>query len=489
MRAVPVPPESRPLPSIGVDPLVQAESESPPSAAPSAGRTVRDFTRRLIITDVAIVAATTLTGLLLAHGPEASFDALMATIAGATIALWLVMLWALATRDVTVLGVGAEEYRRIFVTGLMVFALLATAGFLLNVDTSRTTLIATVPTATLALMLGRKVNRTRLGVRVKRGFILHRVLLLASPEHAHAVIAQLERQGSAGYRVLETVTVTGNPPEPEWVARLAATLGADTAVVALDTLADRTWTSRLRWAVESQGCALLLTPSMAELITPRSRVAPAEGLPLVRVLSPRLSRPARVAKRALDVVISLVLLLVCAVPMLLIALWIRHDSAGPAVFRQPRAGLDGRTFLCWKFRTMNDGSDVMRPQLREEAALDGAIFKLADDPRVTRVGRLLRRYSLDELPQLLMVLGGEMSLVGPRPHPLDDVERYDDTARRRLTVKPGMTGLWQVSGRSDLDWDEGVLLDLHYVENWSLALDLVLLARTASAVLRGTGSY
>ncbi|CAB5004212.1 unannotated protein [freshwater metagenome] len=303
------------------------------------------------------------------------------------------------------------------------------------------------------------------------------------------MIAQLERQGSAGYRVLETVTVTGNPPEPEWVARLAATLGADTAVVALDTLADRTWTSRLRWAVESQGCALLLTPSMAELITPRSRVAPAEGLPLVRVLSPRLSRPARVAKRALDVVISLVLLLVCAVPMLLIALWIRHDSAGPAVFRQPRAGLDGRTFLCWKFRTMNDGSDVMRPQLREEAALDGAIFKLADDPRVTRVGRLLRRYSLDELPQLLMVLGGEMSLVGPRPHPLDDVERYDDTARRRLTVKPGMTGLWQVSGRSDLDWDEGVLLDLHYVENWSLALDLVLLARTASAVLRGTGSY
>ncbi|MSV72152.1 MAG: hypothetical protein F2881_02425, partial [Actinobacteria bacterium] len=142
---------------------------------------MRDFTRRLIITDVAIVAATTLTGLLLAHGPEASFDALMATIAGATIALWLVMLWALATRDVTVLGVGAEEYRRIFVTGLMVFALLATAGFLLNVDTSRTTLIATVPTATLALMLGRKVNRTRLGVRVKRGFILHRVLLLASP--------------------------------------------------------------------------------------------------------------------------------------------------------------------------------------------------------------------------------------------------------------------------------------------------------------------
>ena len=209
----------------------------------------------------------------------------------------------------------------------------------------------------------------------------------------------------------------------------------------------------------------------------------------MRVLSPRFSGPARVAKRAFDIVVSLLLLLVSAIPMLLIALWIRHDSTGPAVFRQPRAGLDGRTFMCWKFRTMLDGSDAQRPQLRDEANLDGAIFKMQDDPRVTRVGRLLRRYSLDELPQLLMVLDGAMSLVGPRPHPLDDVERYDDTARRRLAVKPGMTGLWQVSGRSDLDWDEGVLLDLHYVENWSLALDLVLLARTASAVLRGTGSY
>ena len=450
---------------------------------------MRDFTRRLIITDAALVAATTLAGFLLANDRETSFDARLPTMAAATIALWLVMLWSLATRDVMVLGIGAEEYRRILVSGLMVLALLATAGFLLDVDTSRIMLFVAVPTSTLALMLGRKVNRARLGQRVKRGFILHRVLLLASPDRADTLVAQLERHGSAGYRVLDTVTVTGTPPGPEWIARRVAESGADTAVVALDSLDDRTWPSRLGWALESQGCSLLLTPGVADVIAPTARVAPAEGLALVRVLSPRFSGPARVAKRAFDIVVSVLLLLVCAIPMLLIALWIRHSSSGPALFRQPRAGLDGRTFTCWKFRTMRDGSDALRPQLREEADRTGAIFKMQDDPRVTPVGRLLRRYSLDELPQLLMVLDGAMSLVGPRPHPLDDVERYDDTARRRLAVKPGMTGLWQVSGRSDLDWDEGVLLDLHYVENWSLALDLVLLARTASAVLRGTGSY
>ena len=194
-------------------------------------------------------------------------------------------------------------------------------------------------------------------------------------------------------------------------------------------------------------------------------------------------------KRVIDVFGSALLLLVLGIPMLLIGLWIRVDSKGPALFRQPRVGVDGRVFNCWKFRTMYTDADSKRDELRAAHGGTGATFKLEKDPRVTKIGHFLRRFSIDELPQLVNVFRSDMGLVGPRPHPLDDVSRYDDLALRRLLVKPGMTGLWQVSGRSDLSWDESVTLDLYYVENWSLSLDLIIMARTVAAVLRGSGSY
>jgi exopolysaccharide biosynthesis polyprenyl glycosylphosphotransferase len=216
---------------------------------------------------------------------------------------------------------------------------------------------------------------------------------------------------------------------------------------------------------------------------------------------PRFSGPARVAKRALDIVGASLGLLVLGLPMLLIGWLIRRDSPGPAIFKQTRAGVRSETFQCWKFRTMHADADAQRAALRaaQEAAAvtegidlregHAATFKMADDPRITRTGRWLRKYSIDELPQLVNVLKGEMSLVGPRPHPLDDVERYDDVATRRLLAKPGMTGLWQVSGRSNLDWEQAVRLDLYYVENWSLASDLLILMRTVKVVLAGSGAY
>jgi len=193
-------------------------------------------------------------------------------------------------------------------------------------------------------------------------------------------------------------------------------------------------------------------------------------------------------KRAIDLTGAAALLVVLGPPMLVIAAWIRLDSPGPALFRQVRAGRRGEHFRIWKFRTMRLGADDEREELRAEADDGGAAFKLADDPRVTRAGRVLRRFSLDELPQLLNVLAGDMSLVGPRPHPLDDVSRYDSAALERLAVVPGMTGLWQVSGRSDLDWPESVALDVHYARTWTIRGDLVLLVRTVPAVLRGTGA-
>jgi lipopolysaccharide/colanic/teichoic acid biosynthesis glycosyltransferase len=175
--------------------------------------------------------------------------------------------------------------------------------------------------------------------------------------------------------------------------------------------------------------------------------------------------------------------------LLIIGAFVRMTSNGPALFRQVRIGRNGQEFHMVKFRTMYPGSERMMGVMASSNENDGLLFKMKDDPRVTPVGRFLRKYSLDELPQLFNVVSGAMSLVGPRPPLRSEVDRYPDDFRRRLVVKPGMTGLWQVSGRSDLPWDEVMRLDLHYVDNWSLSLDLVILMRTVTAVIRSSGAY
>jgi exopolysaccharide biosynthesis polyprenyl glycosylphosphotransferase len=227
-----------------------------------------------------------------------------------------------------------------------------------------------------------------------------------------------------------------------------------------------------------------------EVAGPRMHMRPFIGLPLLHVEEPEFTGARRLVKEVVDRLGAGLALLAIAPMLLVVALAVRLDSVGPVLFRQVRIGRDGREFSMLKFRTMVADAEEQRAALldRNEKA-DGLLFKIADDPRVTRVGRVLRRFSLDELPQLLNVLGGQMSLVGPRPPLPAEVALYDDSVRRRLLVKPGLTGLWQVSGRSDLTWEESVRLDLRYVENWSLLLDLMILWKTASAVLRARGAY
>jgi exopolysaccharide biosynthesis polyprenyl glycosylphosphotransferase len=241
--------------------------------------------------------------------------------------------------------------------------------------------------------------------------------------------------------------------------------------------------------MEDTELSLLVSPAIAEIAGPRLAIEPIQGLALVRVEMPRFSGPGRTAKRAVDIVGALLGLVLFALPMLVLAIAIKFTSAGPVFFVQKRAGANGTTFGCWKFRTMYSGADADRAALRAAQNSDSATFKDRNDPRITGVGHFLRRFSLDELPQLFNVLRGEMSLVGPRPHPLDDVEHYDAVATRRLLAKPGMTGLWQVSGRSNLEWNDAVMLDLYYVENWSLSLDLIIILRTSKAVITGRGAY
>jgi exopolysaccharide biosynthesis polyprenyl glycosylphosphotransferase len=235
---------------------------------------------------------------------------------------------------------------------------------------------------------------------------------------------------------------------------------------------------------------LLVAPGLTEVAGPRLHMRPFIGLPLVHVEEPEFRGPKRLVKEVLDRLGAAALVLLVLPVLLAIAVAVRVDTPGPVFFRQQRIGKTGRPFTMLKFRSMVVDAEARRAELaaRNQNA-DGLLFKVADDPRVTRVGRLLRRLSLDELPQLLNVLGGSMSLVGPRPPLPSEVARYDDDVRRRLLVKPGLTGLWQISGRSDLTWEEAVRLDLRYVENWSLALDLSILWRTFSAVLHADGAY
>jgi len=221
----------------------------------------------------------------------------------------------------------------------------------------------------------------------------------------------------------------------------------------------------------------------------RTTIRPVDGLPMLHVEHPRLDGGARVVKEVVDRAGAVLLLLISAPLLLAIALWISAGSTGPVLFRQVRVGKDGREFVMFKFRTMYLDAEARLAEIRHLNEHDGVLFKIRNDPRVTRAGRWLRRLSLDELPQLYNVVRGEMSLVGPRPPLPEEVATYPDDARRRLAVKPGMTGLWQVSGRSDLPWDEAVRLDLRYVENWSLTLDLVILLRTLTAVCRTSGAY
>lgn len=245
----------------------------------------------------------------------------------------------------------------------------------------------------------------------------------------------------------------------------------------------------LGWALGERGVGLVTELGMVDVAKRRMWLQRAGAATMLHVGSVRLGGAHAALKVAVDRLAAGLLLLLFLPLLLSVASTVKGSSAGPVIYRQQRVGRGGRIFTMWKFRTMYTDADARRAELFAECGDDGPMFKMRDDPRITPVGRMLRKYSLDELPQLINVLRGEMSLVGPRPPLPEEVERYNDVESRRLLAVPGMTGLWQVSGRSDLSWEETVRLDLRYVDNWSLGLDARVLWRTGRAVVRGTGAY
>ena len=324
----------------------------------------------------------------------------------------------------------------------------------------------------------------------RRGALTRSVLIAGSRSHIDDIAQVLSRETWLGYRVvgaltpeydLSEETATGVPVlgDANDAPAVAAEHGADVIFFAGGSVGSASVMRKMFWTLEQQQISVVVAPSVTDISGERVRVRPVGGLPLIHVDPPTWSDASRWGKRLFDVLGSAGLILVFSPVMAVIASWIVVADRGPVFFRQDRIGRHGQTFSCLKFRSMVVDAEARLAALHQETGFDRGLFKMTDDPRITRPGRFLRRFSLDELAQLFNVFRGDMSLVGPRPPLPSEVATYDDDVARRLHVRPGMTGLWQVSGRSDLSWDEAIRLDLYYVDNWSMLQDLAILARTA----------
>jgi exopolysaccharide biosynthesis polyprenyl glycosylphosphotransferase len=395
------------------------------------------------------------------------------------------------------LFVGGEEYQRVLRGGTGLVTVLGLASYVFHGGLARGYVVIALPLATVACLAARFALRTRLHRARRRGTCMRRVIAVG---HELAVIGldrQLRRERYHGLEVVGcclpadhdgrlSLPVYGTFDEVATAVRRAR---VDTVIVLSCPELDGHALRRLGWRLERDDVDLMVASSLVDVAGARTTIRPVDGLPLLHVEHPRLAGGGRVVKAVFDRLVAALLLVVTAPLMAALAVAVKWRSSGPVLFRQVRVGKDGREFVMYKFRTMHMDAESRLAEIRHLNEYDGVMFKMREDPRVTAAGRWLRRFSLDELPQVANVLRGQMSLVGPRPPLPEEVARYADDVRRRLAVKPGLTGLWQVSGRSDLPWEEAVRLDLRYVENWSFSLDLVILLRTLTAVCRASGAY
>lgn len=413
--------------------------------------------------------------------------------------VWLGVLALAGCYDRRILGVGSDEYRRVLNGGVHFLAVTALAHFLGRLVIARGYVGVLIPVALVLTLLARFGLRVWLHRQRRHGRYVHRLLLVGTPTAVVEVGQHLVRSEWSGF-LLVGLCVDAEAPSLQIGARSVPVVGRRSDLVGAieqcraDSVAITTESKpgelrALAGDLADTDVDLLVAPAIADVAGPRTVVRDVAGLELLHVEEPTFTGPQRVAKEMFDRVGAAVALLVLAPVFAFVALAVKIDSPGPVFFRQTRVGRDGRRFSMVKFRTMVAGADRLRADLEHRNEADGLLFKLRTDPRVTRTGRLLRRYSIDELPQILNVLRGEMSMVGPRPPLPGEVDLYEGHVNRRLLVKPGITGLWQVSGRSDLPWDEAVRLDLYYVDHWSPTMDITIMAKTFSAVLRGAGAY
>ena len=454
--------------------------------------------RALTVTDAVIVIAVVATICVLTGS---------ATVAGAPLwsvgvltgLAWLGLLALFGSRKPHLLDNGADEFTRVIRAGAYTLLCVLAVATLIGEPRSCVPLALAVLVGTPLLIAGRYLARRRVWRARDNGAALSPAVIVGTRAGVRDVVTELRRSPRAGYLPTAACVVPpGTDSEPltriddlqvlpfEHLSGLVMD-GSVAAVMVVDGLS-RAATRELCWNLEGAPVELLLVPHLTDVDRPRISARATNGLCLLRVELPKYEGVGLAAKRVFDVVFSAAVLVVAAPLFALIAALIKLDDGGAVFFRQERVGYAGEPFVILKFRTMCAEAEDLKRDLTGSVA-DGPLFKLGDDPRVTRVGRFLRKTSLDELPQFWTVLKGDMSVVGPRPHLAHELERYPRHGLRRLLIRPGITGLWQVSGRSDLSIDESVRLDLKYVENRSLTTDIAIILRTVATVLRPRGAY
>ena len=415
------------------------------------------------------------------------------------IATWLVLLTFFGAYERHVLGAGTEEFKLVVNASFFTGALVATMAYLMQYPLSRGFFVLYFPIGVMLLLLGRLVARRLIQRLRQTGHFTEKVLLVGTPGYIGEIHTVLARESWLGYQVMGClvpseyaaleVTSAGVPVLglSENVRQVVDEVSPDIVFFTAGAVSSSTALRRLAWDLEDHAhVQIIVAPNVTDVSSERVRIRPVAGLPLMHLGRSRSQLATNDAKRAFDVVGSLTILALTWPLLLGLMLWIKRHDGGPALFRQTRVGREGAEFTCLKLRSMSVDAEE---RLDELETRDHVLVKSTADPRVTRPGRFIRRFSLDELPQLWNVVRGEMSLVGPRPPLPLEVEQYEDDMLRRLNVMPGMTGLWQVSGRSDLSWEDTVRLDLYYVDNWSMVQDLLILARTVSAVVGRRGAY
>lgn len=484
----------------------RAERRRPVRAAGTPSRALRYLAPTAFVTDVVAIA---LAGAVAAAGRDhlglfapAPLSVAEYLAVGALLipAGWLLTLLLSGCYAKTVFGAGTDEYKRVLNASLAAAGLVALGCYLAKFQLSRGFFVLLFLVGVPLLILGRVLLRRALYAARAHGALQQRVVITGTPSHVDEIASVLRRETWLGYQVVGALLPDAVPGSQtaarvpvlgssEQLLEAVESSEADVIFLAGGALDSSQQLRRIAWQLEDRDVQLVVAPSVTDVSAERVRVTPVGGLPLMHIAKPRTVGASRLGKRAFDLVGSLGLLFLFSPLLLVAAIRIKAHDGGPVLFKQQRTGRDGRIFHCLKLRSMVVDAEERLAALHDEHGFVAGLFKLEYDPRVTRPGRWLRRWSIDELPQLLNVLRGEMSLVGPRPPLPSEVAQYAGDTSRRLRVRPGMTGLWQVSGRSDLAYDEAIRLDLFYVDNWSMLQDLAILARTLGAVFGSRGAY
>ncbi len=456
------------------------------------------YATRAVIWDILAVFAATAVGFILRWTIPYNLnigDGTYVLFALVVVVSWILVLAIRGAYDTRILGVGSEEFKRIVGATAVVFAAIAIVSYGLKLDLSRGFVLIAFVVGMLLLLTVRWVLRAWLRHERMYGHFLHRTIVIGSGASQSELVDLLDKDPVAGFSVVDVIDepaadISEHDLEAwldEVMARISLEDGDTVAVAGSPALGPRV-IQRLAWRLEGPRVDLLVAPTVGDIAGPRVTMRMAADLPLLHLDEPHLTGPKRAIKRGLDIVFGTLLALLFLPFMVVAAIGTIFTSRGPVLYRQRRVGRSGDLITVTKFRTMHVGADQERDKYI--GAPDGRIRqRYRNDPRITPFGRFLRRWSIDEMPQVVNVITGSMSLVGPRPVLPEELGLFADADHRRHLTKPGLTGLWQVSGRKEVDWDERMRMDLEYVENWSPALDLVIVAKTAKVVLSGEGAY